>query len=253
LYIFVAPHPDDVALSCGGAVAKAARDGDPLVVTVFAGQPTGDESAFARMQHEWWGFDAASVIAERRAEDVCAAAALGTRVRPIWLEFLDAIYRHPAYDSNDALFGSLLPEDEATVANVTEALADIGGERVFVPLGVGNHVDHQIVFRAGQRLAERGIEVWAYADVPYALARGTVDTIVSELIAKGAVSEARLTYIDDDAWERRATAIDCYASQLTVIFRDHGDHRIAVDRYLREVGGGRRAEVCWQVLPGQES
>lgn len=244
--IYVAPHPDDVALSCGGAVALAARDGAPTIVTVFAGQPVGDESAFANMQHERWGFQAAAVIAVRRAEDVCAARALGESATPVWLDFLDAIYRHAAYDSDDALFGTLLPEDEATVAEVADALAALGGEQMFVPLGLGNHVDHQIVFRAGQRLAARGVEVWAYADVPYVLGAH------ADPAENGALGEARLTYLDNDAWERRVAAIACYRSQLPVIFRDYGDHRVALDRYLRAVGGGERAEVCWRVLPGGE-
>jgi LmbE family N-acetylglucosaminyl deacetylase len=239
--LYVAPHPDDVALSCGGQVAIDARDASPLIVTVFAGDPSGAETDFARMQHERWGVTAASVAEARRAEDRCAAAALGERVDTAWLDFLDAIYRNPAYDSDEALFGALLPEDEPTIAAVVDALAAFGRERIHVPLGIGNHVDHQIAFRAGQELAARGAEVWAYADLPYDLAEHATRPAVT-------LGDVRLTSLDDDAWHRRAAAIDCYPSQLPVIFRDWGDHRTAIDHYLRRVGGGPRAEVCWRVL-----
>lgn len=240
--IFVAPHPDDVALSCGGAVAIEARTSDPLIVTVFAGQPTGDETPFARMQHERWGIEAASVAAARRAEDECAARALGDRVHTRGLDFLDAIYRHAAYDSDEALFGQILPEDLETIDAVTAALAESGDARLYVPSGFGNHVDHQIVFQAGQRLATLGREVWAYADVPYALSDEHRDLA-------GESDDTRLVYLDEDAWQRRVAAIDCYPSQLPVIFRNYGDHRLALDAFLRRVGGGERAEFYWRVQP----
>jgi hypothetical protein len=35
------------------------------------------------------------------------------------------------------------------------------GNRVFVPLGIGSHVDHQLVFEAGRCLAAQGAEVYA--------------------------------------------------------------------------------------------
>src|SRR4051794_35360271 len=91
--VYVAPHYDDVALSCGGTVAMDARTGAPLIVTVFAGQPDGSLSAFAHLQHAQWGVSEAEVIAQRRREDACAAAALGASVATRWLDFLDAIYR----------------------------------------------------------------------------------------------------------------------------------------------------------------
>ncbi|MGN6673994.1 MAG: PIG-L deacetylase family protein, partial [Thermomicrobiales bacterium] len=40
-HCFLAPHYDDVALSCGGTVALLAGQGArPLVVTVFGGDPS---------------------------------------------------------------------------------------------------------------------------------------------------------------------------------------------------------------------
>ncbi|HEU0000143.1 MAG TPA: hypothetical protein VFQ36_04555, partial [Ktedonobacteraceae bacterium] len=39
-HIFVSPHFDDVAYSCGGALGTLADQGQrPLVITVFAGLP----------------------------------------------------------------------------------------------------------------------------------------------------------------------------------------------------------------------
>ena len=244
--VFVAPHPDDVALSCGGTVALAARDGAPTIVTLFAGQPGGAVSDFARFQHERWGIDAASVATARRAEDEAAARALGNTVMQAWLDQLDAIYRSPDYASDDALFGKLLDQDLLLIDELVSALAAHNADEYVVPLAGGNHVDHQLAFRAGRRLATRGALVWAYADVPYVIGNARA---VTDRLARGTVREARVTYLDEDAFERKIRAVESYPSQLPILFRDLGDHRAALDRYAHDVGGGRRAEVCWRVLP----
>ena len=243
--VYVAPHPDDVALSCGGVVAIAARDSTPLIVTVFAGQPAGEIPDFARYQHERWGVDAAGVMDQRRSEDDCASRALGEDVGSVWLDFLDAIYRNPAYDSDETLFGALQETDLPLIGDIARQLIELEGANYVVPLAVGNHVDHQLAFRAGQRLASMGAVVWAYADVPYVFnARA-----LTPRLASGAVCDVRVTYLDDDAFNCKCAAIDCYTSQIPVIFRDHDDHRVALEDYHRQVGGGRMAEVTWRVLP----
>lgn len=229
-------------------MAIAARDGAPRIVTLFAGQPVGGVSSFAQFQHQRWGVDAASVATKRRSEDIAAARALGDAVTQTWLDYLDAIYRSPHYSSDDALFGELLDQDLPIVDELVAALAALDGGEYVVPLAAGNHVDHQLAFRAGRRLAAGGVSVWAYADVPYVI--GTPRSVTDRL-ARGTVREARVTYLDDEAFERKCLAVECYASQLPVLFRDLGDHRTALDRYARDVGGGRRAEVWWRVLPSR--
>jgi LmbE family N-acetylglucosaminyl deacetylase len=245
--VFVAPHPDDVALSCGGTVAMQARTESPRIVTIFSGQPTGEMSEFARGQHERWGVEPDVVAKQRRSEDACAAAALGDAVQAIWLDRLDAIYREPSYNSDEALFGKLVAADLDRIDDIVADLESLHASAYIVPLAVGNHVDHQLAFRAGRRLAARGAAVWAYADVPYVLDLRRL----TPRLAMGTVREARVTYLDDDAFERKVRAIECYTSQLPVIFRDYGDIRTALDTYARHVGGGARAEVCWRVLPGR--
>ena len=66
--LFLSPHFDDVALSCGGTVALAAADGPTHVVTVFAAQPPGDLNDFARFQHDRWG-TREDTVNRRREED----------------------------------------------------------------------------------------------------------------------------------------------------------------------------------------
>src|ERR1043166_8452227 len=94
--IFVSPHFDDVALSCGGTVAAEVAAGhDPLIVTVFAGAPPPERplSGFAQVIHEMMGCKdatAAEVLNMRRSEDEAAVRTLGARHH--WLDHLDAPY-----------------------------------------------------------------------------------------------------------------------------------------------------------------
>src|SRR5918999_4937053 len=81
-HLFLSPHYDDVALSCGGLAALLGRNGRaPEVALLFGAEPDPARplTPFARWQHENWGLDAAGAIAARRAEEACAAAILGTR------------------------------------------------------------------------------------------------------------------------------------------------------------------------------
>jgi len=55
-HVFVAPHPDDVALSCGGLVASLRELGQSVtILTVFSGAP-GDASQLGDYQRQALGF-----------------------------------------------------------------------------------------------------------------------------------------------------------------------------------------------------
>ena len=238
--LFLAPHYDDVALSCGGTVAALADVGArPIVVTIFGGEPAPDDlSAFARGQHDRWGTGAGDTVATRLAEDRSAAAILGcdTRVLP----FLDAIYRGDQYRSDDALFGPVAPADAPLVAAIAAEVAALAGPgaTVHVPLGVGNHVDHQIVYRVGRMLAARGWRALAYEDFPYAALDGAtarrLEAVAGEVGPPEAVPVAATL-------SRRIAAIAAYRSQLPTIFRFTDDWPALVARAAAEAGGGAGA------------
>ena len=256
-HVFLAPHYDDVALSCGGTVALLADRGEsPLVVTVFGGEPGGALTSFARWQHQRWGMAEADALATRRTEEREAAAILGCETR--WLDHLDAIYRGERYLSDEALFGPLAADEEplaeriaAEVLALPELLATPepqAGATLYVPLAVGNHVDHQVVYRVGRIAAARGARVLAYEDYPYA-ALG--DELARRLAAvRGEVGAPELVALGP-ALDRRIAAIAAYRSQLPVIFRFFDDMPGAVATYARRVGqeaGGEPAERYWPLL-----
>lgn len=247
--VFLAPHYDDVALSCGGAVAALADAGQyPLVVTVFGGEPGGaDLTDFARWQHDRWGTGERNTLATRRAEDQAAAAILGCTTR--WLPYLDAIYRGARYLSDEALFGPLASDEAPLVDQIASDLltlcADAPAATLYVPLAAGNHVDHQLVYSVGQRLAGPGRRVLAYADYPYATLD---DALAQRLIAvQQDLGPPELVPVGTTL-ARRIAASAAYRSQLPVIFRFTDDIPAAIRAFALATGEGEPAERYWPLL-----
>ncbi len=249
-HLFLAPHYDDVALSCGGTVAALADAGErPLIATIFGGEPTAaDLTVFARWQHERWGTGADDTIATRLAEDRAAAAILGCDTAI--LSFLDAIYRGDSYLSDEALFGPLLPSDEPVVAQVVAAVRGLLADAaplatLYVPLAIGEHVDHQLVYRAGRALAAAGRHVLAYPDFPYAILGDATDRRLARVADEVGPPELRPIAATLD---RRIAAIGAYRSQLPVIFRFTDDWRATVAASAAAVAGGDGvAERFWPI------
>lgn len=254
--LFLAPHYDDVALSCGGTVAALARRGaPPLVVTIFGGEPAvTDLTAFARWQHERWGTGEGDTVATRLDEERAAAVALGCATAT--LPFLDAIYRGEAYLSDEALFGTVGPADAALPAPIADALlalpalagADPAAVNVFVPLAIGNHVDHQIVYAVGRTLAVRGWRVRAYEDFPYAVLG---DQTARRLAEVGDAIGTAATRSVAATLAQRVAAIGAYRSQLPVIFRFTDDWPGAIAAHAFALGAGQEAMERFWPLGGE--
>ncbi len=147
--LYVSPHLDDVALSCAGGLLRRRAEGWRVVVcTVFTeGGPRRQAQA-------------------RRAEDLRALRAVGAEA--VHLGFEDAPFRERVAPSFQSLVlaaplqASLIEEVGAALAVQVRRLAP---DEVWLPLGVGGHVDHRAVFAARPRGA-RFYEERPYAFVP---------------------------------------------------------------------------------------
>ncbi len=224
-HLFLSPHYDDIPLSAGATVRRLADAGRaPETVIVFGSEPDPAQqlSAFAQAMHDTWGFSAADVVARRQAEESAAAALLGARVRV--LPFRDAIYRGDSYRSDDDLFSDPNPVEGTLPEQIVMSLAlpsqPDAGTRCYAPLAVGRHVDHQIVFAAGARLAESGWDVWFYEDIPYALKSGALERRLEE-IRQTRMLDPVASITADGAWSTKIAAIFCYPSQLDTIFHHY--------------------------------
>src|SRR5215210_1660112 len=114
LAIFLSPHFDDIALSCGGIAARLSRKGARCIGLTVCAAPAPEDtplSTFAEELHTQWenahGAEAQSINDIRREEERQATRLLG--LEPLWLDLPDAIYRRSAtgehfYTSNAGLF-----------------------------------------------------------------------------------------------------------------------------------------------------
>jgi len=153
-HIYLQPHFDDAALACGGTIALQVAVGQRvLVVTVFGGAPPAGASLspFARqlLQRDGLGANAEEAVRRRREEDAAAVGVLGAD--HLWLDLPEAIYRGtPAYyATNEALFGDVNPADLALDQRIADVVGQIHQQAplaaLYAPMGIGNHVDHQLV------------------------------------------------------------------------------------------------------------
>jgi LmbE family N-acetylglucosaminyl deacetylase len=253
-HIFLSPHYDDIALSCGGTasrIAEASRR--PEVALIFGDHPdpTQPLTEFAESLHRQWGLDAAQVIASRREEEADASNVLGTTA--IFLPFRDAIYRGRRYLGDDQLFGAPAENESGLPSEIIEAIGlsrDAAGDvRVYAPLAVGFHVDHQHAFRAGVQLARHGVEVWFYEDLPYGLLPGAVERRIEAI--EQPLCPSILVDVSDQ-WEKKVDAIFAYPSQLSTVFGQYvgigtsrADVSDAMGAYARGVGNGAFCERFW--------
>ena len=242
--IFVQPHLDDVPFSCGGLVAlHAEQDLDPLIVTIFAGDPPAKLTELARTLHELWGLEGNPTIV-RRSEDAAAARVLGADTH--WLAFQDVLYRLEEGAARSRFRERLLPGDDALVEQITAELVAIAehakARQLFFPLSIGNHVDHQVGRIVGQQLERVGVAVAYYEDFPYALDPVRVTSALS--IFGDGFLQPELVDISTTI-DRRIEAIGQYKSQLHAVFgQDPRPYEQQVRDYAS--GSGIFVERIWR-------
>lgn len=241
-HIFLSPHFDDVVYSCGGTLGVQVSCGlRPLVITVFGGAPASNIqlSPFAQGVHRTMGFGTqspAEVVANRRKEDAAALDFL--QVDYLWLDYPDAIYRgNPAYYTReDQLIAgdvhtSDLEIDKQLAQDLLSLQESLPDAVWYAPLGIGRHVDHQIVCSAADRLAQRGVKVNFYEDFPYVLKEKALDSRLQEL---GSAFEPGLVEMSE-MLPLRIEAASMYASQTNMNFGAEETIQAAVQRYTHNI------------------
>jgi LmbE family N-acetylglucosaminyl deacetylase len=176
--LYVSPHADDVFLSCPARLLQdQARGAKVLIVTLFddagrsQGAPVAGRAGFLSrpgIQHLEVGLPAAPA-------------------------------RHPAYSTFRGLTQGRQAVDEDSLGRAVELLADIGhrtrAREIYVPLGVGQHIDHRLAHEASRSAFMRGEgrNVFLYEERPEAFVPGAVRVRLSQVGARlppGAVEAA---------------------------------------------------------------
>jgi LmbE family N-acetylglucosaminyl deacetylase len=248
-HVYLSSHLDDVVLSCGGRMWQQAQASERvLAVTIFAGAPAPSAplSPFARELHTRWGY-LADAATRRQEEDLAALALLGAEATH-W-PYFDCIYRQAPngrflYASEEALWEEVAPAERCLIAELAGRLAALPLSRdstVYAPLGVGRHVDHQIVRRAAEA---SGHALVYYEDYPYAKDRQAVRTALKE-----GQWQPELAPLSEKALEAKTAAIACYRSQLGTFWADGTEMAAAVRAFTKRAGDGRIAERYWRLAP----
>ena len=350
-HVFVAPHPDDVALSCGGLIQSLRELGQNVtILTVFSGNGSATDLSLYQREALGFGtktiwpageaFNRESILADypsaldlpvwaatdagleatqsdadaaakrfwqrsswyRRASirneslagqpvmddlstqgavvteavmDAAAAGDLMARRRVederfayfaeasiVFLDLPDAVFR--GYEGDDQLLGAPRADDLEPYELIKREIVRLEPQSIYLPLGIGGHVDHQLCREAGLRMLGEGRR-WVmpgpeyagvinfYDDFPYAYweeFRG--------LEALGPDAFASLprdislfpTYADvSDVLERKITGIAMYGSQIDRLFDSPKSMAGAVrahGRTMAEYGGiDGAAERYW--------
>jgi LmbE family N-acetylglucosaminyl deacetylase len=350
-HVFVAPHPDDVALSCGGLIASLRELGQNVtIITVFSGDgASGDLTSYQRealgfgSKTHWpatEAFNRSAIAADwptaalvpawaatadrleatqtdadaaakrfwqrsswyRRAsirnesladqpladdvptqgafhtDDVTDAAAAGdlmarrrlederyayfAEASIVFLDLPDAVFR--GYEGDDELLGSPRADDDAPFEALRREIARLEPQKVYLPLGVGGHVDHQLCRDVGIRLLQEGRRwvmpgpeyagiVTFYEDFPYAWwndFRG-VDEMPGQPLSALPVDVGVTAEFADitDQLEKKIMGVSLYESQIERLFDSTRQMADAVRSYglamaqLGDVDG--HAERYW--------
>ncbi len=208
--LFISPHLDDVAFSCGGTLATLAQAGWRCVLLTVFTRSVPDPTGFALACQTDKGLAPdVDYLALRRAEDTVAAQCLGAAVR--WLDLPEAPHR--GYQSAPALFAGFVADDAVLPDLQQRLLEAIAAEQpavLLAPQGLGAHADHRRVMQAVRATAAARPVLW-YRDTPYiirqpaaapapelppGLAEISVSLSETALAAKIAASQAYTTQIE---------------------------------------------------------
>lgn len=273
MHLFLSPHYDDAVYSCGGLIAQLTRAGEPVrIYTVMGATPpeTVPDTPIIRDLHARWqaGDDPVKM---RRQEDETAVYLLDAEAGYNNI-IPDCIYRtahggRALYADGQAIFGAVDPDDPAivrlelklpTAHQLWQAIrftedGDALFEQqnpalvtVYAPLGVGNHVDHQIVRDWALKLRETypALTLMLYEDFPYIRNTDALVRVQQELpLALTPVVHA----LSEEAVQMKVQAVAAYGTQLTTFWDDETALDADVRRTLTQRGQGTPAEIVYRV------
>jgi LmbE family N-acetylglucosaminyl deacetylase len=221
-WIYLSPHFDDAALSCGGLIWQQSSAGQEVQVwTICAGNPGESISPFAQELHQRWQTGELAV-AQRRIEDDDSNQILQADSR--YFQVLDCIYRRDdqgsfLYPTEESLFGEINPLEGGLIESLASDMDRVVGEeevQVVCPLSLGGHVDHRLTRAAAELWAQQkgGIQLWYYADYPYVLKN--MDTL-GRWTGEG--WQKQVFPLSPDSVQAWCSAVAAHVSQISTFWR----------------------------------
>jgi LmbE family N-acetylglucosaminyl deacetylase len=212
--LFLSPHLDDIAFSCGGTLARLkARGWRIILATVFTRSvphPTG--FALACQTSKGLSPDV-DYMALRRAEDRTFAAWMGVH-ELVWLDLPEAPHR--GYHSPGALFAPPRTDDDIlpSLEDRLSLLIDtVRPDLVFAPQALGSHVDHVQLVRTLPAMDIQVSQILWYRDTPYAVRQPQAKPDIS---LPGGLRPLAMNVTAE--LSRKVSGCVCYRSQIPFQF-----------------------------------
>lgn len=179
--LFLAPHLDDVALSCPARVLEENATGKKvLIATLFSHPGASDAGRFKAADYQG-----------RREEDRKAAEAL--KADTLHSGMLDAPFRWDQYQNFTGLMFKRDANHAQTMMHAAEYIAKLieraRPDVMFVPLGVGWHIDHRLTREA----AMVGVSNYKWRT----LENKNAEALTPEMRAHSANTLPRLMFYED--------------------------------------------------------
>lgn len=154
--VFISPHLDDAVFSCGGLIAHLVEEGPVLVINIFTRYLSEVKLRGVVLSNK------------RYQEEAAASSFLGFESRN--LDELDVSFRRNAYRKLGNIFRPPVIEDIDWLPTLREkvlaTLTELDYQQLYVPLGVGWHVDHVLAHRLFDAW-EGSAQLLYYEDAPY--------------------------------------------------------------------------------------
>lgn len=234
--LFLSPHLDDVAFSCGGLAALLADAGWRTVLATAFTRSVVPATGFAlACQLDKGLAPDVDYMALRRAEDLIAAERLGFD-EVVWLDLPEAPHR--GYESAAELFADLRADDDVvtTLTGCFQQLqASYQPDLVLAPQGLGGHVDHRQVI-AAVLAAIPLARIAFYRDTPYAIRAPDASA------APSIPQDTHVRVSIAAALDRKIGAAQAYASQIGFQFQGPQATATALRDFALAEGNGRPAE-----------
>lgn len=238
-YVFLSPHFDDAAYSCGGTIVQLVQQGEDVTVVTVMGGSLPDpvpQSPLIAMLHARWAVGS-DPIAIRQQEDHVAIAALGATL--IQLPVPDCIYRTVngviLYPDEVSLWGAIHLQDNinhwlSDTTIVTEFMQN--ADVLYAPLGVGQHVDHRLTRLWALELAKQfsSVSLQFYTDYPYMKDTKQISIALTQL---SVAVQPRWVHLSHDELDAKIAAMGKYTSQISSFWQDTDALRHDVETTFR--------------------
>lgn len=251
-HVIISPHFDDGVFSCGGAARQLTAAGHAvLVITMMGGLFDGELPATPILAdlHRRWGAGV-DPLRQRQIEDERASRALGVDFMHVPLP--DCVYRLAGdmalYPSEESLFGAVHPADYAPRLLKGIQIPELeAATQVYLPLGVGHHVDHQIVRDWGMtqmRDAPDPSALRFYVEFPYSKADRSTEMALGAIDLPLEPADVTLSQAEMQA---KIGAITCYDSQISTFWADLEAMERDVRRAFTDSVSGAYVERFWKI------